>query len=351
MGMSAVIGGAILGGAMSDWKPQGILMGAAGGALGGEFMGAAGGAEGASLGAGAGAEGGVTFADIGASMGGAEAGGGLGATAGAGLGSFAESSPLFAGGTTAAGATAGSIGAGSAFSTGAGLDTFMGASSIPTADSLTGMPGVASPTTGGSMAGGGGIAPSSVTNIADQLKGLPWQGIAQGAQVGGNLLNMMNLQDYQKRVAQASQTADPFSQQRGQYQQQLQALMANPGSVTQSPGYQAQLEQGLQALQRTQGAQGFLGSGNAQQQNAQYAMQLQNQFYQQQLQDLMQLSGANIQGSPTAGSIQSGGAANIMGGQAQNLANLTYSLQNIANTQQPQQSQDQMGQNITNYLF
>lgn len=366
MGWTAVAAGAIIGGVASDWNPEGILLGAAGGAVGG-FGGAfLGGGEGAAAGASLGASTGTGLAAYGAATGEGLAAYGAG---GYGLGLAApaalSASELGIGaGLTGGGLAAGGLGggadisgtAGGGFGGGAtasdyGLDSFLGQGA-----NLGGM-GLAGPgevgmsaVPGTAASAGGGILPASVSNIANQIKGLPWQGIAQAGQVGANLLNMSNLGDYQKQIAQAARTADPFASQRAQYQQQLAALQANPASVTQSPGYQAQLEQGLQALQRTQAAQGFLGSGNAQQQNAQYAMQLQNQYYQQQLQNLMQLSGANIQGSPTAGSIQAGGAANYMGGQAQNLANMTYSLQNIANSQQPQSS-DQMSQNIQDYLF
>lgn len=62
-------------------------------------------------------------------------------------------------------------------------------------------------------------------------------------------------------VNQFRDIADPFWQQRGQYQTQLSDLMKNPGSMTSSPMYQFALDQGMNAVNRTAAAKGMLGSG------------------------------------------------------------------------------------------
>jgi hypothetical protein len=116
--------------------------------------------------------------------------------------------------------------------------------------------------------------------------------------------------------------ADPYAQYRSQAASQLQNLLMNPQSVTQTPGYQFNLSQGLQGLQAQQAAQGRLVSGGALLQGQQYGQQLASQTYQQQLSNLSTLSGANQ--SP-AGASQAQ-AGNILGGAgAQN-----YGLQSIA---------------------
>jgi hypothetical protein len=104
--------------------------------------------------------------------------------------------------------------------------------------------------------------------------------------------------------------ADPFSPYRSQYAAQLQGLMANPQTVTSTPGYQFNLSQGLQGLQAQQAAQGRLVSGGALIQGQQYGQNLAQQTYQQQLQNLAGLSGAT-QAPGTGATAQ----ANLLGGQ------------------------------------
>lgn len=93
--------------------------------------------------------------------------------------------------------------------------------------------------------------------------------------------------------------ADPFSAYRPQFASQLQNLMSNPNSVTQTPAYQFNLSQGLQGLQAQQAAQGRLVSGGALLQGQQFGQNLAQQSYQDQLKTLMSLSGASQ--SPAAG--------------------------------------------------
>ncbi|CAB5079596.1 hypothetical protein UFOVP146_28 [uncultured Caudovirales phage] len=112
------------------------------------------------------------------------------------------------------------------------------------------------------------------------------------------------------QMKQIQQQADPFAGYRPQYASQLQNLMNNPQSVTQTPGYQFNLSQGLQGLQAQQAAQGRLVSGGALLQGQQFGQNLAQQTYQQQLQTLASLSGATQ--SPATGSTAQ---ANLLGGQ------------------------------------
>jgi hypothetical protein len=104
----------------------------------------------------------------------------------------------------------------------------------------------------------------------------------------------------------AAAAADPFASQRGQYQQQLSALISNPSSITSTPGYQFGLQQSQNAVEGSAAANGMVNSGNvlnALSTNAQgYAStQLNNQELL-----LSQLAGANIGSPGTAGQILQG---------------------------------------------
>lgn len=55
-----------------------------------------------------------------------------------------------------------------------------------------------------------------------------------------------------------AQAQDPFAANRVMFGQKMMDLMKNPSGLTQTPGWQA----GLEAIQRTMGAQGYQGSGN-----------------------------------------------------------------------------------------
>ena len=129
------------------------------------------------------------------------------------------------------------------------------------------------------------------------------QGAAAGQQASA-------AQSAQQLAAQKEwqKLSDPFSASgaRSQFQQQytpqLQALIADPTSVLQNPLYQAQQKQADQAVTRQQNATGNLNSGNEllalQQSNVGGA----NSFYQQQLSNLMQLSGQSSGAQQTAAS-------------------------------------------------
>ena len=105
-------------------------------------------------------------------------------------------------------------------------------------------------------------------------------------------------------TSQAAQIADPFAAQRPQYQSMLQQLMTNPASIQGSPGYQFQMDQGLQAVNRNEAAKGMLGSGNRLQELMQYGQGLASQDYNNQFLRLANLAGASAGQPGTAGSLQ-----------------------------------------------
>ena len=87
--------------------------------------------------------------------------------------------------------------------------------------------------------------------------------------------------------------ADPYAAYRSQAASQLQNLLANPNTITSTPGYQFNLQQGLQAQQAQQAAQGRLVSGGGLLQAQQFGQQYATSSLQQQQNLLATLSGAN----------------------------------------------------------
>jgi hypothetical protein len=81
-----------------------------------------------------------------------------------------------------------------------------------------------------------------------------------------------------------------FGEQQG-FEQQLARLWQNPWSVTQTPGYQFNLQQGLQAVQRQYGRAGIGGSGTADIGLMNYAQGFAQNSWMQQLGMLAGLSG------------------------------------------------------------
>lgn len=119
-----------------------------------------------------------------------------------------------------------------------------------------------------------------------------------------------------QRVAAQS---DPFAPYRSQYAQQLQDLESNPSSVANTPGYTA----GLQAVQRSMAANGYMGSGNMMAALQKYG----GDFYQNQVSQLATLAGAGA--TPGAGSVP---AANL---ESQSLASMGYGLNQLNNALAP----------------
>ena len=123
--------------------------------------------------------------------------------------------------------------------------------------------------------------------------------IAAGASLAGSYMSKRSAD----KVAAAS---DPFAKYRGYYGEQLQKLEQNPGLLTQRPGYQA----GLDAIERTMGSRGFLGSGNLGASLFRYG----GQFYNEEANRLAGLAGAGQ--TPGAGQVASAGLYQTAMGQA-----------------------------------
>lgn len=143
--------------------------------------------------------------------------------------------------------------------------------------------------------------------------------------IGSGLYGLYQSEQLKKLAERAAAMQDPFGSQRGMYQAQLQALMANPGSVTSLPGYQFQYGQGLEALNRSLAAGGYAGSGNQMIAAQKYGQDYGQNFYQQQLQNLMGLSGANI--APSGGNALLTGTGMGIDVAGRSLASLGYGAQ------------------------
>lgn len=156
-----------------------------------------------------------------------------------------------------------------------------------------------------------GVPASEGTSLGDILK------TAQsGAGIVGGLAKMaggVGAIQAGQQAGQYAKQADPFAQYRSGYAAQLSNLLANPQTITSTPGYQFNLGQGLQAMQAQQAAQGRLVSGGGLLQAQQFGQQYAQSNLQQQQALLAQLSGAT-QSPATGATAQAGLTAGQLGG-------------------------------------
>ena len=124
--------------------------------------------------------------------------------------------------------------------------------------------------------------------------------------------------------------ADPYAAYRSQAAAQLQNLLSNPSTITSTPGYQFNLQQGLQAQQAQQAAQGRLVSGGGLLQAQQFGQQYATSNLQQQQNLLATLSGAN-QAPAGAAQAQQGINFGQVGAGALGLQQLAGGAANVLN--------------------
>lgn len=128
---------------------------------------------------------------------------------------------------------------------------------------------------GGPAGAGAGTGFGSLAdNLAELWKkyqGLTKSPLGTAFNIGSGLYGLLQGRNLQKLASTAADRQDPFASQRGQYQQQL-ADLVRTGDVTKLPGYAA----GLQAVNRSQAAGGYLGSGNQVLADATYGTNLYN---------------------------------------------------------------------------
>ena len=128
--------------------------------------------------------------------------------------------------------------------------------------------------------------------------GVPWGTIANVGAIGTGLLGLNQARDLRQAGTTAAASMDPFGPYRPQAAQQLFALMNNPASVTSQPGFDV----GRLALERSLHAQGYGPATTKIPGNYIDAMSTYGgNFYNQEVQRLMTLAGANI--PPSGGNL------------------------------------------------
>lgn len=137
----------------------------------------------------------------------------------------------------------------------------------------------------------------------------PWMDMGKG------VMGMLEARKLKQQLAAIAATQDPFGAQRGQYQQQLSALMKDPSSIMTDPAYMAS----VQAANRAAAASGYLGSGNQLE-----ALKTNfGNFYNQRIAQLSPLTGAQF-GPGNSGAIAAEGVANAARLRGQSLNSLAY---------------------------
>jgi hypothetical protein len=147
----------------------------------------------------------------------------------------------------------------------------------------------------------------------------------------------------------SSGTYDPYGQYRGQAASQLNTLMDNPSLAMSQPGYQQTLQQGTNAAQRGAAATGQLQSGAEQAALQNIGQNTFGAYYNQQLANLMQLSGAS-QSPAAAGFAQQQAATLAQNRNYQNLNQLTSTIGAFGNLfNSPSTGNQSSAQNIAGY--
>ena len=119
--------------------------------------------------------------------------------------------------------------------------------------------------------------------------------------IGSGLYGLYESGQQRNLAKDAIKASDPFGPYRQQYAQQLMALMADPTSITKDPGYQFQLDQGNQAVERFMASKGFLGSGNEGIALEKYGQDYASKYLNDKITQLAGLAGANISPNPGPG--------------------------------------------------
>lgn len=248
-----------------------------------------------------------------------------GAASGLGGASGAVGATTVPAGTGLAGGLTGASGA--ALGTG-GLETGVGVGAGTAGTALgsgmtSGAAAAGSAATGGGTSGGFGnfmnslFGPGAAAPTAASLSAM-----GLGGALGQTVLDLYEANKRRQAAGTAAGLADPFASQRGQYQTQLSNLMANPNSIVNDPSYKFRLDQGQQALERSNVAKGYLGSGNMPIDLINYGQGAASQELNNQKSFLANLAGANIGNPGAAASAYGTGMNNSLAQQYQGLSDL-----------------------------
>jgi hypothetical protein len=147
------------------------------------------------------------------------------------------------------------------------------------------------------------------------------------ANFGGSIYGLINSSNLQGTANSATSNIAAIQGQQLGYAKQLQDLMGNPSSVSSLPGYQFLMNQGTQAIDRSAAAPGGkgLGSGGEMTDLEQYGQGLADQFYNQQVSTLGELSGIPNSANALAEALRTSGAASTgTGSSIQGLLNSLF---------------------------
>ncbi len=201
-------------------------------------------------------------------------------------------------------------------------------------------PTVADTSTSGTLPGNGTVAAPS-TNSAFNL-GNPFAGLGSGldagrmvAGVGGIASGLASGALIAPKVVQAGQQAatmaDPFKGNNQQYIDRMNSLWNDPSQIADTPGYKFSLDQGLDAIGSKDNRQFGLGAGSTNADDIKFASGLASQTYQDQMKNLMQLSGANWNPSAGASDLMTG----AMGGASLEQSGINQAIQGFSNLLAP----------------
>lgn len=118
-----------------------------------------------------------------------------------------------------------------------------------------------------------------------------------GQLIGGNI-DQNNIEQQEQLIrdlyGQAIDVSDPFGQYRDQYATRLNNLYEDPSSIADLPNYKFMMDQGTQAINRSAAAKGGRLSGNVLYELQEYGQDLASQVRNDELSNLITLSGANV---------------------------------------------------------
>ena len=134
--------------------------------------------------------------------------------------------------------------------------------------------------------------------------------------------------DDQKRLGRrALRGADAVTAKQDYYNDLLKELLTDPSSIKKDPGYEFSFGEGLKAVERSNAAKGFTGSGNAAIELLRYGEEFSSRFLKQREDLLAGLSGAGAASSPAqfigAGVRANSSATDIL---SQTLGSLGYTF-------------------------
>lgn len=169
------------------------------------------------------------------------------------------------------------------------------------------------------------MAGSILGAVAAPLIGSAVSGLFGGSRGGGQ----------SGGAAQAAQVADPFASQRGQYQTQLSQLMSDPNSYQESAGAKDITKTAMDQESAQMASRGLSGSGAEAAALTKTAAGVASQDYNQQISNLMTMSGATSGNAGQAGQIVAAGntadtnSANTFGGTVGKAITGTQGFQNL----------------------